>query len=328
LAETEWNLAQIDVYDWKPHAALKHGQRALALARELALKELIARSLNVLALAYSDLGQWRQMEVHAQEAATLYVGLGNQAMEADCLSLIANARVNYGQTRPGIEVDWQALAIVQEIENSWGQVITTIHLSEGLIEAGLYSEAIILAGQAATLARTHHPILAPYILSRLGTAQQAVLALESVCTTHLEALAINQALPFQPFTEMIHVDLCADYALSGDWQAASAHAQQALAVRNYDLLYLGLTRWYETEALLRAGEVELARTDLHRFGALIKDHERGDHNPRLRIPYLRCLTVLAEWEGNQPQAIDHLTIAADLSAEMALPGSSGRSWRY
>jgi DNA-binding SARP family transcriptional activator len=65
LAETEWNLAQLGVYGWQPQATLAHGTRALALARELALPELIARCHNVLALGCTDLGRWSQTVHHA-----------------------------------------------------------------------------------------------------------------------------------------------------------------------------------------------------------------------------------------------------------------------
>jgi len=51
LAETEWNLAQSGVGRIDPHFILAHGERALTLARQLDLSDLIARSLNGIAYA-------------------------------------------------------------------------------------------------------------------------------------------------------------------------------------------------------------------------------------------------------------------------------------
>lgn len=321
LAETAWNLAQLGVYSSQPQVTLQHGQHALALARELDLNDLTARSLNVLALGCSDLGQYRQMEHYAAEAEALYTRQGNRAMQADCLGLMADARIHTGRTPAGIEAGRQALAIVQEIENPWGQVSTTIHLTAGLLDAGHYAEALTLAGQAVMLAETHHLIpLTPFILARLGAAQRALFALEDACVTHLAGLEADEVMPSHPFSEMLHAELCADYALADDWEAAYTHARQALAVRNYSLLYLGLHRWYETEALLRGGDIGLARADIHRFGMMVEDPDHGNNNSRFRIPYLRSLAVLAEWDSDVGQAITHLQEAHHLTEELELPG--------
>ena len=40
---------------------------------------------------------------------------------------------------------------------------------------------------------------------------------------------------------------------------------------------------------------------------------------RFRIPYLRSLAVLADWEGHGEQAIDRLREAAGLAADLGLP---------
>jgi tetratricopeptide (TPR) repeat protein len=269
----------------------------------------------------SYLGRWPQKEVYAAEAALVYASLGNRAMEAECLSLVAHARINSGQTEAGLEAGRQALAIVQEMENPWGQVTTTIHLSQGLLDAGRYEEALSLTDQAANLAYTHRlaPIL-PYILIRLGTAQRALRRLEAACATHQAALTADEALRARSFTEMIHAELCVDYGLMANWPAAYDHARQALALRKPDILYTGLTRWYETEALLRGGDSELARTDAARFGGLVEDARYGNNNPRFRLPYLRCLAVLAEWKKDVAQALIYLEAAQRLAEEVDLPG--------
>jgi hypothetical protein len=109
-------------------------------------------------------------------------------------------------------------------------------------------------------------------------------------------------------------EMCVDCALGGDWEAACHYAHQSLAAHNHSLLHGGLYHWYVTEALLRGGDLALARADAQRFG------QQFGHSRRYQIPYRRCLAVLAQWEGDMGQAIEHLTIANTLTEAMSLPG--------
>lgn len=319
LAETEWNLAQVGVYSSDRHATLLHGQRALALARELGQDDLVARSLNVLALGHSDVGGWRLMQQYAEEAAQIYTRLGNRAMEADSLALLGNALVMSGDTSMGISAGRRALAIAREIGSPWGQVSAIGHLTVGLVDAGAYTEALSVVREGVRLARTHPlgPMLA-YILAAAGDVERALRLLDQACATHLEALAADEVMPTQPFAETIHSALCADYAVAGDWERANIHAHEALVHRK-TMLNVGLTRWYEAEALLRGGDDELARADTM---LLVSNLKAGadSGSPRFQIPTRRCLAVLSSWAGDEAAAIAHLQVAEALAVELELPG--------
>jgi hypothetical protein len=106
------------------------------------------------------------------------------------------------------------------------------------------------------------------------------------------------------------------YALAGEWEAAYRYASKAIAVRKSSdevLFSLDFSRQYETEALLRGGDERQAREEVQRLG------ERLGSNRRFRLPYLRSLAVLAEWEGHGEQAIGRLREAAGLAADLGLP---------
>ena len=79
------------------------------------------------------------------------------------------------------------------------------------------------------------------------------------------------------------------------------------------LVWLDFSSHYETEALLHAGEERQAREAVQRLG------ERLGSTRRFRIPYLRSLALLAEWQGHGAQTITHLREAAELAAEIGLP---------
>ncbi len=86
--------------------------------------------------------------------------------------------------------------------------------------------------------------------------------------------------------------------------------------KSYDAVLIGLDffRQYETEALLRGGDERQARAEVQRLG------ERVGPYWRFRIAYLRSLAVLSAWEEHSEQAINHLREAAQLAADLGLPG--------
>ena len=77
---------------------------------------------------------------------------------------------------------------------------------------------------------------------------------------------------------------------------------------------LDFSRQYETEALLRAGDERRAREELQQLG------EHSGLPRRFRIPSLQSLALLAAWEGERQRAIGYLREAAQLAAEIGLPG--------
>ena len=315
VAETAWNLAQTGFYAAKMSASLPHAERALALARELHLQELIGRSLHALATLESALGKWEESLSHAEEARMLYAALGNRAMEVGCLCMLAEARINYGQPQEGIDAARAALAISVEIEDPWGQINAAVQMVPGLLDSGAYTEALAVIQQGVTLARALEiPPLLVLTLGRWGNVSRAMLALEAAHAAHSEALAHCESFLPPPYVGSMAGELCADCALAGQWQEAYTYALKAAAMRDDTIMYGGLTRWHEIEALLRGGSPDQAREEVRRFG------ERVGNKRRYRIPYLRALAVLARWDGDAEQAIVHLQEAARLAEEIGLPG--------
>jgi len=315
VAETAWNLAQTGFYAAKMSASLPHAERALALARELHLQELIGRSLHALASLESALGKWEESLSHAEEARMLYAALGNRAMEVGCLCMLAEARINDGQPQAGINAARAALAISVEIEDPWGQINAAVQMVPGLLDRGAYTEALAVIQQGVALARALEITgLLVITLGRWGNVSRAMLALEAAHAAHSEALSQSESFLPPPYVAAMAGELCADCALAGQWQEAYTYALKAAAMRDDTIMYGGLTRGHETEALLRGGSAEQAREDVRRFG------ERAHNKRRYRIPYLRALAVLAQWDGDAEQAIVHLQEAARLAEEIGLPG--------
>jgi hypothetical protein len=115
--------------------------------------------------------------------------------------------------------------------------------------------------------------------------------------------------------------LCKHYALAGEWEAAYRYAVKAITVRKRSdvaLLVLDFYRQYETEALLRGGDESQARAEVQGLG------ERVGNYRRFRIPYLWSLAVLSAWNGHNEQAISFLCEAAQVAADIGLPGEQSQ----
>jgi tetratricopeptide (TPR) repeat protein len=320
-AETEWNQAQVDVYRFEPASALLHGERALTIARQLGQQELVARSLNVLGYALMVAGRWEEAERSLEEAAHLFSALGNRAMVVDSLSQAASSKINYGQPHAAISEARTAHTISIEIENAWGQVNSALPLAQGLLEIGAYAEASRTVQEAVAIAGAHKLYTLLGIgLILLGEVHRAMLNPDAARATHLEMMGMIEPLGLQPLVEALAAELCADCAVAGasgegKWEEAHAYALQALAHRtDFFVPSTKLTRWYETEALARAGEIELAAQDVEQYGKL------AGSNRRYRISHLRALAVLAEYRGEVDTAIGYLQEAATLAEAIGLPG--------
>lgn len=239
-------------------------------------------------------------------------------MQADFLRQSGLAHLFVGQPAEGIDNLREAYTTSIEIDNLWGRADGAIQLANGLLETGSYGEAWSLLQGAIPLARaTEHPHLIAMNLTILGKAQRLMMALEEARETLLEVLSTQAEGPAPLFPDWVPGELCAVYALLGDWSAASKYARKSLDIRLEEALPpVGLTTWYETEALLRGGEEELARSSVNQL-----DQMTGD-NPRYRIPILRSLAVLARWDNNLDQALVHLVEANSLANEIGLPGES------
>jgi tetratricopeptide (TPR) repeat protein len=253
--------------------------------------------------------------VMMEAARASYAALGNRALEADSLVGLASIRMLQGEIEASITAARLAYTIGREIENTFGQAMSRSMLVCALVDRGDYQEALALV--EPNLAAAHSQALAPKLVATFsaGLLYWALGAADTARTVHQ---ALNPWLieaEVLGYLEQNAAHLCVDATLAGDWQMAFSYARQALSDRDYQMLPLYLApHWPETEALLRGGDLELAREDTRRWGELV------GHIPRYRPLHLRSLALLAQWEGNIHQAITHLEEAQTLAEAMGLPG--------
>ncbi|MDX1687361.1 MAG: AAA family ATPase [Candidatus Promineifilaceae bacterium] len=302
LVEIAFTHSRVLYMSLEREAAVAHAERALELARETGKDELVARSLNYLAYARFGIpSALPQIEADAAEARALFARVGNRALEADSLTMVAHAQIHSGRPFKGLENGREAQAIVREIENSWGQVNVAFNLAFALVEVGRLQEALAVAEEGVSVARRHgHDTLLANALSVRGIVHRALGAPGDALADHEAAQERFAELPFALVPAIIAVHLCADCALAGDWERAHAYARQSLEVEDLTWLWAwsdtGFFYHHVVEALARAGEGAQAQEALSRFRRAVGD------NARYRIPYLQARAALAEQEGDEETA--------------------------
>jgi len=318
LAETEWNLSRAAAFGGDTNDALHHGERALTIARELGHPQLLARCLGMLAMVNLQLRRWHKTEVYATEARQHYVATGNRVLAADSQRMISLSQMFSGRSQEGLATLKQTFAFYQQIENLWGEAECARLLAHTQLELGHYGQAISLGREGVKLARRmiQQMAMVDLALAAWATVQRTMMALDSARETLLEVLMEAGERDLIGFVkDWVLSELCTLHALAGDWGQAYDYAGQRLQVRGGEsLLSMGLTGWYETEALLRGGDSDLARAEVERLGEIVGD------NKRYRLILLRSQSVLAQWDGELDQAIVHLEAALALAQEIGLPG--------
>ena len=341
IANVEWSLAETLARAYDPDAALEHGERALALARELGLTELAARSLHALASRHAYTGNWESVAVNAEESRKLYAemrekgssaegpalvslqieappssALGYRAMEGENLSLRSQSMSLLGLHQEGVEAGRGALAIGVETSNTWLRANASIGLAMGLTDSGECEEALHVARRGVDEARAGASPFIPTMLVALGYAYEGVLLVDAAREAYQEALERSETIG-DLFTLVSTSNLCANRALADDWETAHAYALELAALKQEVRTPVRHTNPYchlHTEAFLRGGDERLAREGVRRVGRSVGD------NKRYRVSYLRSLAVLARWEGDADAAVERLREAALLTEELGLAG--------
>ncbi len=298
---------------WSSKRMLQYARQALRLAHGLPRKDLIALSAFSLGTTYLYLGRWSDAVVSAEEAYTLFVALGNREMQAEILGVLSLALCFSGYPYKGVQTGWSILTLARELDSEYTFASSAMGLVWSLIEIGEYAEAVLIAKKS--LAVTHRLNSGPWEFLNLwawGDALLTMFQLQEAHETYTQSLAV---VPFPLYQGELCAKLCVVSALLGDWKQAYLYAQQARAVRDETLLPLSyLHYWYETEALLRHGEVEQAEEGVRTFGT------RVGTNRRFHIAYLRSQATLSRLKSKHQQAIESLREAAQLAEEIGLPG--------
>lgn len=133
--------------------ARAHGERALALARELGLRELESYILNDIADLYMMDGLVRRARQSLGEAALIFREMGNLPMLADNLSSTSGYEAFVGRDDQAIALSDEAFAISKSIDNIWGQAYSRLLIGYVYWDRGEAQRAIDVTEIAIRQAR-------------------------------------------------------------------------------------------------------------------------------------------------------------------------------
>lgn len=266
------------------------------------------------ATTYSELTSIGTQSLWAGEGPA--TAIAHRTMQASCMYELAANRNNYGNPRDGIRVAREALRISQEIGDKTAHVMSVHELVRGLTEVGRYEEALAVAEDHRATARD---ILAFHQLTFLSALMSAYLAVYQIATAD-EALSevkliIGHGIPGYQSNGLWGLR-CEFLALAGDWPAAADAAKAATEMRIQRHAGAHYSWWHgcnETEALLRSGEIALAREGIRILS------ERSHQSRRGQLVTLRMQAILAAYEARTADAIRDLEQALALAEQIDLP---------
>jgi len=151
-AKLMWAQLLVNVRAGRPGEAVFFGERALSLAREYNMKELLGYTLNDISQAYFAAGQVQRGREALVEAKAVWEELENLPMLADCLGTTALFDYFLGHYERSIQGSEEALKIGRRIGNAWSQAYAQMYLGNVYHEIGQTGRAIQVMQECLGLA--------------------------------------------------------------------------------------------------------------------------------------------------------------------------------
>ena len=196
-----WLLILVYHVTNRPAQAIESGERSLALARQLDLREQMAYTLNDLGNhLYSANGPLERAVAVLQEAISLWKEFHNQPMLANSLAAAAMVQTYAGEYDQALTFSDDALQISLAIENLWGQSYSRFRLGYIYWEWGEPDRAISIMNKCIhlgelsgfTVPQAETRAILAYVYGYLGAIERG-LELAQIALT----IAEKDAPPFR-----------------------------------------------------------------------------------------------------------------------------------
>jgi tetratricopeptide (TPR) repeat protein len=285
--------------------AIAYGERALALARDLQLRELSAFCLNDIQYAYSYAGYPRRALEALAEARSLWRELGNLHMLADNLDMTGLISSQVGKLDEALQFADEARRLSHATDNHAHQILSRVVTGIVQTERGRLTEALQVLDEALSLttgeAFWKDPIRTIYAMAyrALGAIPRG---LEQARTAYAEVQTSRMSGIFGPTIMSALAELLIDQRQLVEAQALIEKAYSLLGLGRGASVMVGLLKVEFAEA-----ELELARNNpagalmvIDRFIASM--HESEVHLPFPAL-YLKGSALLALGHSDEARAI-------------------------
>jgi predicted ATPase len=197
-AKVLWNLQLVNLLQNKALQAIEYGEKSLAIARELNLREQMATVLSDLGWAYIVACQFDQADKSIEEGALLWKELGNMPMLSNNLNLSLFGFYWSGKNEDVLRVARESYQISSSIKEVWNQASACNFQGKVLIDYGEIDDALKAMEESIRLTAQSNPVYELWygamllqIYGELGAADLAT----DLYRTHRVA---NQDIPQTP----------------------------------------------------------------------------------------------------------------------------------
>jgi tetratricopeptide (TPR) repeat protein len=263
-----WILSNSWVWTSNFSQAIDYGERSLALARQLNLREQMAYTLKDLAFnCYATIGYLDRAQPALREASNLWRELGNLPMLTDSLSAACYSCLHTGEYDQALAFSEEAFQLSQSIGSLWGQSNSLLGVGRAYWERGQPDRALAVMEDGLRLSELSG-FYVPQILTRADLAifYGGLGAIESGLETARRALAMAEAqIPaFRPYVLGALAQL---QLLDGNLAEAEAVIEQGMndPHREVWLAYSLSVTLANCEFPLRQGDYERAMTTTDTF---------------------------------------------------------------
>ena len=322
-ARVLWNLMVLDIFSGGDlRQAIQYGERSIALARELGLRERLAFTLNDIHYAYVSLAESERGWAALSEARELWRELGNLPMLADSTSNTAFEYYCKGQYDRAIAVSDEAFGITHSINNLFGQATSRFMIGPVYADRGEIDKAIAVMEEDIGYGQPFgHPGAMIVVHADLGWLYGTLGAMERGLELVRRAMA-NAERIYPLWRPGAMAALARLHLRNGDLAAAAPLVQESSRDLRVESIQLFSNIW----VALADGELAMARQEYARAATLMDDVLAYIHRA-IRRPFLPEALYL---KGQALRAQGHTEAACEAlnaaRAEAEALGSRRNLW--
>jgi predicted ATPase len=217
-----WNLQLVHLLQNKAHDAIGYGEKSLAIARELDLREQMAYVLSDLGWAYIVDCQFEESGRCLEEGARLWQELGNRVMLSNNLNLSLFQFYWTGEDDRVLSVADETYRISSSIKEVWNQASARNFQGLVWLEEGEVDQALAAMEESIHLAAQGNPVYEIWYIAILCQAYGDYGLIDAGMEVYRERRVANKDVPHAPS----HSGTLISYALfelaSGQLDAATA----------------------------------------------------------------------------------------------------------
>jgi len=216
-------LSTLNSFMGKIEAALEYGERALARARDLGDRLLLAHVLTDLSShLFAVNGEFERARTSLSEARQLWRELGDKAMETDSLASLAEVNVYLGEYDQALIVAEEARALSRSIHNLWGESHSQFMIGQAHWERGRPDRAIATMEECIRLSEAAGFVV-PQVWTRCELALLYASLGDAETAFELTTIALDRVGKSGMFSNIYFVGILAQIQLvTGDLEAAEA----------------------------------------------------------------------------------------------------------